>query len=177
MDQRRGTTAPDSSQTFGLGKEIIIIWSGIALFFFVCGFHQIIRNQQPFMFFPIALVLLFLIAGHLRVRIILNPDHIRVRKMFGSWQLNYSDITSVCMGGFAWSGSAFTKDVLYLHTKDGLRDINPSLFSNSDLAKVFDALESHNLRIKTINAWMCRYTVKKIREEQRKEKRKRLVQE
>ena len=94
MDQRRGTTAPDSSQTFGLGKEIIIICSGIALFFFVCGFHQIIRNQQPFMFFPIALVLLFLIAGHLRVRIILNPDHIRVRKMFGSWQLNYSDITS-----------------------------------------------------------------------------------
>lgn len=106
------------------------------------------------------------------MRIILNPDHIRVRKMFGSWQLNYSDITSVCMGGVAWSGSAFTKDVLYLHTKDGLRDINPSLFSNSDLAKVFDALESHNLRIKTINAWMCRYTVKKIREEQRKKKEK-----
>lgn len=71
------------------------------------------------------------------------------------------------------------------HGKEAGAHVRKSTFHGEALLQLetpkgplFVAFQGNNkIFIKTINAWMCRYTVKKIREEQRKEKRKRLVQE
>lgn len=175
MNRESETVEPEPSLTFGLRKEVYFACGSVALLILGYGLYQIATCEEPYILYQLGIMALLLIAGYFRVQISLHSDHIKVRKILGSWQVNFSDIDSIRIGGSGDLGMAIPRDVLLFHTMDGTREINLRLFSCPDLARLFDGLERQGLRIKTIRSRMCRSTVMQIRLEQRKQRKNRMA--